>query len=25
ILDKILSDLKRSNSIKKLGRGLIDE
>lgn len=25
ILDKILGDLKRSNSIKKIGRGLIDE
>ena len=25
ILDKILNDLKRNNSIKKLGRGLIDE
>jgi len=25
ILDKILSDLKRTNSIKKIGRGLIDE
>ncbi len=25
ILDKILNDLKRSNSIKKIGRGLIEE
>jgi N utilization substance protein B len=25
ILDKILSDLKRTNSIKKIGRGLIEE
>ena len=25
ILDKILGDLKRNNSIKKIGRGLIDE
>ncbi|PTS99284.1 transcription antitermination factor NusB [Pedobacter sp. HMWF019] len=25
ILDKILGDLKRTNSIKKIGRGLIDE
>jgi N utilization substance protein B len=25
ILDKILGDLKRTNSIKKLGRGLIEE
>ncbi|MGY0040834.1 transcription antitermination protein NusB [Pedobacter sp. NJ-S-72] len=25
ILDKILGDLKRTNSIKKIGRGLIEE